>query len=108
MNESMNEMIYQIMNPNISGFIAQLVRASQRHREVTGSNPVDVLKFSDFSMQLLKLRSQLRGSWLHLISLYESFHVIIMEHLVRQSKGFKDKIYDISIEKIRKALSLFH
>ena len=26
--------------PNISGFIAQLVRASHQYREVTGSNPV--------------------------------------------------------------------
>ena len=27
--------------PNVSGFIAQLVRASHRNREVTGSNPVE-------------------------------------------------------------------
>ena len=39
----------------ISAFIAQLVRASHRHREVTGSNPVEVLNFSGFSTQLLKL-----------------------------------------------------
>ena len=32
--------------PNISGFIAQLVRASHWYREVTGSNPVEVLNFS--------------------------------------------------------------
>ena len=31
--------------PNVSGFIAQLVRASHRYREVTGSNPVEVLIF---------------------------------------------------------------
>ena len=31
--------------PNVSGFIAQLVRASHRYREVTGSNPVEVLNF---------------------------------------------------------------
>ena len=31
--------------PNVSAFIAQLVRASHRHREVTGSNPVEVLNF---------------------------------------------------------------
>ena len=42
---------------NVSGFIAQLVRASHRHREVTGSNPVEVLTFSGFYTQLLKLRS---------------------------------------------------
>ena len=30
-------------------FIAQLVRASHRNREVTGSNPVEVLNFSGFS-----------------------------------------------------------
>ena len=40
-----------------SGFIGQLVRASHRYREVTGSNPVEVLTFSCFSTQLLKLRS---------------------------------------------------
>ena len=43
--------------PNVSGFIAQLVRASHRNREVTGSNPVKVLNFSSFSTQLQKLRS---------------------------------------------------
>ena len=43
--------------PNFSGFIAQLVRASHRYREVTGSNPVEVLTFSGFYTQLLKLRS---------------------------------------------------
>ena len=40
---------------NVSGFIAQLVRASHRYREVTGSNPVEVLTFSGFYTQLLKL-----------------------------------------------------
>ena len=43
--------------PNVSGFIAQLVRASHRNREVTGLNPVEVLYFSGFSTQLPKLRS---------------------------------------------------
>ena len=43
--------------PNVSGFIAQLVKASHRYREVTGSNPVEVLTFSGFYTQLLKLRS---------------------------------------------------
>ena len=42
---------------NVSGFIAQLVRASHRYREVTGSNPVEVLTFSGFYKQLFKLRS---------------------------------------------------
>ena len=31
--------------PNINGFIVQLVRASHQYREVTGSNPVEVLNF---------------------------------------------------------------
>ena len=34
--------------PNVSGFIAQLVRASHRNREVTGSNPVEVLNFQAY------------------------------------------------------------
>ena len=41
--------------PSVSGFIAQLVRASHRYREVTGSNPIEVLTFSGFCTQLLKL-----------------------------------------------------
>ena len=45
---------------NVSGFIAQLVRASHRYREVTGSNPVEVLTISGFCSQFLKLRSKLR------------------------------------------------
>ena len=43
--------------PNVSGFIAQLVRVSHRYREVTDSNPVEVLNFSGFFTQLRKLRS---------------------------------------------------
>ena len=43
--------------PNV---IAQLVRASHRYREITGSNPVELLTFLGFYTQLLKLRSQLR------------------------------------------------
>ena len=42
---------------NVSGFITQLVRASHRYHKVTGSNPVEVLTFSGFYTQLLKLRS---------------------------------------------------
>ena len=31
--------------PNVSGFIAQLVRVPHQYREVKGSNPVEVLNF---------------------------------------------------------------
>ena len=34
--------------PNISGFIAQMVRVSHLYREVTGWNPVEVQNFSGF------------------------------------------------------------
>ena len=34
--------------PNVSGFIAQLVRASHHYCKVTGSNPVEVLTFPGF------------------------------------------------------------
>ena len=65
--------------PNISGFIAQLVRASHRYLEVTGSNPVEVLTFSGFYTQLLKLCSQLQWSqltWFQIFSsIYEMFHI---------------------------------
>ena len=36
---------------NVSGFISQLVRASDRYREVTGSNPAEVLNFSGFCIR---------------------------------------------------------
>ena len=36
---------YKWPAPNVSDFIAPLVRASHRYREVTGSNPVEVLNF---------------------------------------------------------------
>ena len=66
--------------PNVSGFIAQLVRALHRYREVTGSNPVEVLTFSGFCSQLLKLRSKLPWSWLTWFqirsSIYETFHTV--------------------------------
>ena len=51
--------------PNVSGFIAQLVRASHPYREVTGSNRVEVLQSVFFRLlytQFHKLRSLLRGS----------------------------------------------
>ena len=40
--------------PNVSGFIAQLVRASHRYREVTGSSPVQVLNFFQASLRNCK------------------------------------------------------
>ena len=45
-----NELIrtHKWPTPNVRGFIAQLVRASHRYREVTGWNPVEVLNFSGF------------------------------------------------------------
>ena len=55
--------------PNISGFIAQLVRASHRYREVAVKS-VEVLNNFRLLTQLHKLRSKLRGSffiWFNLI-----------------------------------------
>ena len=34
--------------PNVSGFIAQFVKASHRYPDVTGSNPVEILNFPGF------------------------------------------------------------
>ena len=51
-----NQLSYEATN--VSGFIAQLVRASHRYREVTGSNPVEVLNFFQASLRnCIKLRS---------------------------------------------------
>ena len=41
------------MTYSICRFLAQLVRASHRHREVTGWSPAQILNFSGFSSQLL-------------------------------------------------------
>ena len=60
--------------PNVSGFIVHLVEHRTGNREVTGSNPVEVLNFfSGFFTQLHKLRS-LRRSFLH-------FHFISVVHI---------------------------
>ena len=91
-------------------FIAQLDRASHRYREVTGSNSVEVLTFSGFCSQLLKLHSQLRWSWLTWIqirsSMYETFHTSLhnsFSHTYyinrKVSRGFH-KISDLSWHRI--------
>ena len=50
--EIKSAMIIAVTNAPVS---SQLL--THRYREVTGSNPVEVLTFSGFSTQLLKLRS---------------------------------------------------
>ena len=54
--DSVSGLIAQLVD-SVSGFIAQLVRVSHRYREAMGSNPVEVLTFSGFCTQLLKLHS---------------------------------------------------
>ena len=41
---------YDLFHISFSGFMAQLVRASHQYREVTGSNPVEVLNFFQASI----------------------------------------------------------
>ena len=59
--------------PNVSGFIAQLVRASHRYREVTGSNP---LKFWIFQASLRNYKNCVHScedhsfTWFHIRSSY--------------------------------------
>ena len=54
-------------------------RASHRYREVTGSNPVEVLNFFQASLRNCLNCVSLRGSYLHFISfpqfIYDSFHI---------------------------------
>ena len=52
---------HSISPAKVSGFIAQLVRASNRYREVTGSNPVEVLTFSGFYTQFNYLIAFITG-----------------------------------------------
>ena len=57
MNLAVMNAIYAL-GANVVGFIAQLVRASHRYREVTGLNPVEVLElFRPLYTQLRKSRS---------------------------------------------------
>ena len=59
--------------PNIGGFIAQLVRASNKYHEVMGSNLLKSWIFFRLFMQLYKLCSQLQGSffiWFYFCSSY--------------------------------------
>ena len=62
-------------SPNVSGFRAQLVRALHRHRGVTGSNPPEVLTFSGFNSQLLKLRWSCLTWLLGMYILYSNGHL---------------------------------
>ena len=52
-NEEMNVAVNAIyaIAPNVSGFIAQLVQHRTGNREVTGSNPVEVLNFFQASLR---------------------------------------------------------
>ena len=54
-------------------------RASHRYREVTGSNPVEVLDFFQASLRNCLNCVSLRRSYLHFISfpqfIYDSFHI---------------------------------
>ena len=56
--------------PNVSGFIAQLVRASQRYHEVTGSNPVAVGSWS-FADSNFPVRNQPMNEMI-----YEMNHIL--------------------------------
>ena len=63
--------VNDIMNPQLTCSQRQWLhssagRASHRYREITGSNPVEVLNFfSGFFMQLHKLRSLRRSFHFH-------------------------------------------
>ena len=75
-----------------------------------GSNPVEVLTFSGFCSQLLKLRSLLRWSWLTWFqirsSIYETFHISLynketvcsFQEIVGGHCGFQTKERSKSVE----------
>ena len=52
-----------VMNDSTDEMICEMdCEMGLRHREVTGSNPIENLNFSSFSTQVQKLRLYLRGS----------------------------------------------
>ena len=90
--------------PNVSGFIAQLVTASHRNREVTGSNSLEVLNSFDWSfpsysflrLQNCKFREDLcanspKLTWLHYQLLYGKW-----AHKVRGRQSGRNRAYDFS------------
>ena len=63
---------------NISGFIAQLLRASQLYREVTGSNPFEVLTFSGFYIRhciIAFMTTRIIAYLTHLFVMLKSLHL---------------------------------
>ena len=100
------------MNPQLpcsrrQWFRSSVGRASHQYREVTGSNPVEVLNFfSGFFTKLHKLRS-LRRSFLHshfisaLRFTYYLFHISLPYHILQDQKSltFSQISTDVKINK---------
>ena len=66
--------------PNVSGFIAQLVRASHRCHEVTGSKPVEVLNFVRLLYAIAKIafvtaRIIASLDFISAVHIYDPFHI---------------------------------
>ena len=63
---------------NVSGFIAQLLRASHLYREVTGSNPFEVLTFSGFYIRhciIAFITTRIIAYLIHLLFTLKSLHL---------------------------------
>ena len=63
---------------NVSGFIAKLLRASHLYREVTCSNPVEVLTFSGFYIRYCInafITMRIIASLIHLCVMLKSLHL---------------------------------
>ena len=87
--------IHKWPTPIFSGFIAQLITALHRYREITGSNPVEILAFLASYIQLYKMRSWLRAKKL---IRYQRQILILWEQYANRERTCKDYL--------RRALSL--
>ena len=74
--------------PNISGFIAQLVRASHRYREITASSPVEVLSFF-FSGFLRKCINCVHNSSFDIISAVLIWFISYTSHFHPNTNALK-------------------
>ena len=86
---------------NISGFIAQLIRASHLYREVTGSNPVEVLNFFRASYAIASIAFTMPRIILHLISfpqlLYQIYFINVYNILKMTIWRYKSYLLKLKI-----------
>ena len=84
----------QMTSSQCSGFIAQLLRASHLYREVTGSNPVEVLTFSGFYIRyciIAFITTRIIAYLIHLFVRKLTFEFYIYSHNLFRRGGLLNR-----------------